>query len=122
MVACTRKVQQDRPVQGEGRRQLGPHQSLVHKLLPMALVAPNFPAGQGEQELAPALLNWPAGQGDASAVMVPAGQMYPAGHCPTHWSLVCPVTLPYLGQKARKHTHALAWTRAYHHKQRNTTR
>jgi hypothetical protein len=62
----------------------------------MPAVAPYRPAGHGVQVPAPLKLYWPAGHKTAVALVLPAGQAYPAVHdTPEHVGAVRPVELPY---------------------------
>ncbi len=57
-------------------------------------VLPNTPAGQSTHAPAPAALYRPAPQMTSVAVRDPAGQKYPASHCPLHVSTDTPAADP----------------------------
>ena len=73
--------------------------------------APYVPAGQGEHDPAPATLYCPAGHMDAVALVLPAGQAYPAVQLPLHADDVNPPVAPYV--PPGHWTHATAPARLY---------
>ncbi len=52
------------------------------------------PAAHDAHVPAPLVLNWPAGQATAVALVDPAGQAYPAGHCPEQPAVAMKGLLP----------------------------
>jgi hypothetical protein len=68
----------------------------VQAAVPNPADEPNAPSGHWVQDPAPAPLYCPAGQMDAVALVLPAGQAYPAVHGPLHVATVRPTLAPYL--------------------------